>query len=518
MLSGAAKERDKLTDISKKSKRLGYQQEADSLYVIDHLLSHATTMSQPFMRIDPVSKSLISLIASNVSFFGGYLQVTDSNRIDSKEPNKLYGRLADIFKYVLKPCFNNVKNLDGYVWTGSTSEGFAITDHSKQGVRYLNDEMDLMIPVAMVAESTKTDDSSACGDSTGVSERGRLEESSTAEIPVEDIGRIVSQLEEVGMAPPSDDPPLEWVPTSPPGYVRVRIRGDRKHNFSEEFINEACCIIPFGGHDEIYLSRLKLLKIQEAHVLSRIPAVQSDIDKNFKTFGGFHGCVELVQQGPVQTLSVHYNARSLGSSATTAEFEQTADGALALTCTQWPSMAKDWATRDRKWPTSDVVRAVVEAGCHVVPKSYPGEGGDEYLQWRLSFSLAERTLAHCFSENQRKFYLVIKKIWRMHLKEPSVLSSYHMKTTMFWTSEKIAPHQWRKDMLGDHFISCMDTLIGFLEQGDIPNFFLPENNMVSHLPANDIDAILGKVRHIRKNPLEYTKDVSTPSSTFQMIH
>ncbi|XP_070569355.1 uncharacterized protein [Ptychodera flava] len=183
MLSGAAKERDKLTDISKKSKRLGYQQEADSLYVIDHLLSHATTMSQPFMRIDPVSKSLISLIASNVSFFGGYLQVTDSNRIDSKEPNKLYGRLADIFKYVLKPCFNNVKKLDGYVWTGSTSEGFAITDHSKQGVRYLNDEMDLMIPVAMVAESTKTDDDSACEDSIGVRERERLEESSTAEIP-----------------------------------------------------------------------------------------------------------------------------------------------------------------------------------------------------------------------------------------------------------------------------------------------------------------------------------------------
>ncbi|XP_070553366.1 uncharacterized protein [Ptychodera flava] len=281
MLSLVAKERDRFTEISKKSKRLGYHQEAELICVINLLRSHATRMSQPAMRIDPVSKDYISMIATNVSLFGAYQLATDSNRINPKEPNKLRGRLADIFKYVLKPCFNNVKNLDGYVWTGSTSEGFAITDHSKQEVRYLNDEMDVMIPVAMVAESTKTDDSSACEDSsTGVDERGHSEENSAhgdsaSKILVDSldgIGKIVSQLEEVGMVPPFDDPPLEWVPTSPPGYVRVRIRGDRKHNFSEEFINEACCIIPVGGHDEIYLSRLKLLKIQEGTCLIPHPS------------------------------------------------------------------------------------------------------------------------------------------------------------------------------------------------------------------------------------------------------
>ncbi|XP_070554037.1 uncharacterized protein [Ptychodera flava] len=58
MLSLVAKERDRFTEISKKSKRLGYHQEAELICVINLLRSHATSMSQPAMRIDPVSKDI----------------------------------------------------------------------------------------------------------------------------------------------------------------------------------------------------------------------------------------------------------------------------------------------------------------------------------------------------------------------------------------------------------------------------------------------------------------------------
>ncbi|XP_070560246.1 nucleotidyltransferase MB21D2-like [Ptychodera flava] len=310
-------------------------------------------------------------------------------KCEPKTPNKLTGRLAEIFKYILKPCFNNLKSVDGYVWTGSTSEGFAITDHSARTTRGFIDEMDLMIPVAM------------------------------------------------------------------PGYVYIHVRRDKTDAFTKEFLTKLCTTISSDtGEEDHFLSRSKLLKIQGDYVRTRLPAVQSKIDKTSREYGRIGGRVQLLQQGPVQTISVFYEATS-EDGKTTAEFEQTVDCALALVCKEWPSIAKKWETRDRKWPASDVINAIIVAGCHVVPKSYPGEGGDECLQWRLSFSLAERTLAHTFTEKQRMFYLVVKKIWRMYLKEPKVLSSYHMKTTMFWVSEQTPAEKWTQFYLETDFLNFL---------------------------------------------------------------
>ncbi|XP_070557767.1 uncharacterized protein [Ptychodera flava] len=507
----------------------GRASEADLLMQMREAIGFASLLSNPMMRIDPISKEAVVAIQNYVSMHGLTLSAFETSNVVPKEPNKLTGRLADVFTFVLKPCFDNLNRVDGYVWTGSTSEGFAITDHSARSERYLNDEMDLMIPVAMVTEALHgtldekvTDDVSkvvaGLSGNDGDGGRGDLEHQNTCS------ELLVSELERVGLSEGTkDDPPLQWVKTSLPGYVHIQIRKTKEQNFTEKFINGLCITITPDGDTEnkiYYLSRSKLLKVQEDYVRSRIPAVQVEIDTNYEQHGGFRGRVELLQQGPVQTLSVFYTTKSLqaGLSSTTAEFEQTVDGALALVCKEWPSISMKWETRDRKWPTDDVVRTIMEAGCHIVPKSYPGEGGDDCLQWRLSFSLAERTLAHTFTEKQRMFYLVVKKLWRTFLKEPKVLSSYHMKTTMFWVSERTPTDQWEESNLGDRYMDYFDRLIRFLEQGNVPNFFLPENNMLSHISKSEIEESLKKVRDVRRKPLFYMKDLCVPTSMFNVRH
>ncbi|XP_070561267.1 uncharacterized protein [Ptychodera flava] len=477
-------------------------------------------LSMSALRIDPISKDVVNAIRECVHGHGLLLDTDETGKVIPKEPYKLTGRLADIYEYVLKPCFDNLKNVDGYVWTGSTSERFAITDRSVGTQRYLNDEMDLMIPVAIVTEASDdnagtkaangnkfTEKTASCRSGNVYGDRSYLER--------QGLESLVSELERVGHVEhlPESNQPLEWVKTTLPGYVHIRVRQDKTQAFTEEFLNELCIAIPSDMDAEqtyYYLSRSKLMKVQEQYVSKRMPAVQAEIDKNYEKHGGFRGRVELIQQGPVQTLSVFYTATSRegGPNETTVEFEQTVDGALALICKDWPSIAMNWMTRDRKWPTSDVVRAIMEAGCHIVPKSYPGDGGDDCLQWRLSFSLAERTLAHTFTDKQRIFYLVVKKIWRDHLKEPKVLSSYHMKTTMFWVSERTATDQWKESNLGDRYMDYFDQMIRFLEQGNVPNFFLPENNMLSHISKSEIEEALKKVREVRRKPLFYMKDLS----------
>ncbi|XP_070561319.1 uncharacterized protein [Ptychodera flava] len=507
--------------------------EADTLTLLSNFAYYALTLNQSIMRIDPISKTVIKDLNGLIRCNGQVLLIWERENVNTKEPNKLTGRLAEIFKYILKPCFNNLKSVDGYVWTGSTSEGFAITDHSAGTTRYFIDEMDLMIPVAMVTEAADSDLRAIVTD--GVEITNQYASCSSVDIDVSGawsflpwsrkrgLESLVSKLERIGFPEKQKgNPHLEWVNASQPGYVYIHLRRDKTEVFTKEFVNRLCTTFSSDtGQEDHFLSRSKLLKIQGDYVRSRLPAVQSKIDKTSRKYAGIDrtagtgGRVELLQQGPVQTISVFYEATS-EDGKTMAEFEQTVDCALALVCKEWPSIAKKWETRDRKWPASDVINAIIVAGCHVVPKSYPGEGGDECLQWRLSFSLAERTLAHTFTEKQRMFYLVVKKIWRMYLKEPKVLSSYHMKTTMFWVSEQTPAEKWTEFHLADRFLDFFDQLGSFLEQGNVPNFFLPENNMVSHIPESEIREVLLKVRDVRKRPDVYMQDISLQDNSFHV--
>ncbi|XP_077998231.1 uncharacterized protein LOC144451302 [Glandiceps talaboti] len=549
---------DKTLEVEKQSRK-GYLNEADILFMINQQLSFATLMSQ--IRMDPVSKTSIDIINSSVNVMGLGLKMNERRNVTPVSPSVMPDRLADIMKYVLKPCFNNLTCTDNCIWTGSTSEGFAITDHSGDGQTYLNDEMDVMIPLASVMEADQSkpdgtcpgfkkpcpeqnsldevadDDSKASSNGPGSAEGFSEQRASSLtqtnkpmfgsalsghdDMQIKSLALLVNELKDIcsedKLIPPSRR--LEWVQTSQTGYVRVRICHEMIDFVSDDFIQNLCDVMAENGEQRFYLSRSKLLKIQENYVRSRIPVVQDDIDRHCEKHGGFHGRVKLVQQGPVETLSIVYQVTSMEgtASATTAEYEQTADGALVLTCHLWPSIAQPWITRERKWPSKDLVQSIVRSGCHVVPKSYPGEGGDDNLQWRLSFSLAERTLAHSFTEHQRIFYLVMKKIWRTYLKEPKVLSSYHMKTTMFWVSEKTGKEGWEQNQYGYRYIDYFNQLIKFLANGDVPNFFTPENNMISHIPQIDIIKILEKVRDVRQKPLVYLTDLVVPVNTFSII-
>ncbi|XP_006812022.1 uncharacterized protein LOC100370446 [Saccoglossus kowalevskii] len=504
---GMQKELDTFAEIERHSKK-GYLNEAEMIRVIHSQIGFSDLLANPLFRIDPVSKERVKGINEYLVMQGYMVKMYEISNVIPNNPNKLPKRLADIYNYVLKPCFNNIQNLDSFIWTGSTSEGFAMTDHSVKEDRYMNDEMDVMIPIGEAQE--------------GIQLHPEDDSMTNTDLDLEASGRelFISELERVGHESPSYGAPFKWVPTSFPGYVRVEANDESKIDFSEGFIHNICSVVRKVERDVIYLSRAKLLKVQEDYIRQRIPVVQDNIDEEYKTRGGFRGRLELLQQGPVQTLSVYYTAASLegGVSAKSVEFEHTVDAALVLRCSAWPSLAISWVTRARQWPTKDLVLHIQRDGCHVVPKSYPGEGGDDNLQWRLSFSLAERTLAHSFTEWQRTFYLVMKKIWRRYLKEPKVLSSYHMKTTMFWVSEGLSSGQWSKNDLADRFMEFWDRMIFFLEQGIIPNFFLPENNMISHISQEDIDVVLQKVKHVRQQPSKHFRDLAVPTSTFNVIN
>lgn len=179
----------------------------------------------------------------------------------------------------------------------------------------------------------------------------------------------------------------------------------------------------------------------------------------------------------------------------------------AVKCGTWPSAAWEFMVRERPsgWPPKNVVQEIVAAGCHVIPKStkpHPEtrmkqvfhciSNTAHYIDWRLSFSMAEKSLISTWNMAQVKCYMLLKifdiiatrvlfreKESKGNLPdEPFCLNTYLLKTTFFWVCEEIPLEEWSDDNLGACFLKVVEKLIMFLEKATIPNYFVPSSNLI----------------------------------------
>ncbi|XP_070560505.1 uncharacterized protein [Ptychodera flava] len=458
---------ENLAQIVKRAQK-GYMVERDLLYMIQMTVECVMLIVKGGCERDPISKTPYQFVGLTLKIQGALLNAYHRN-VAPEDPNTLTGRLSNIFECVVKRCFGNIRNLDGYIWTGSTSEGFALTDYSEGSEIRLDDEMDIMVPIATIAEGSRggqmfdeiqdilvqtnspqvegganigltlnfeesqqfhdnscqkskdeqismiTENSSStdspdegkvqtprketatpntqrsevcdvtgeegektpeCSVKSAVAvstAKGDVNEETCLTRPIDTnmsnqqsgsenndnslvkafetaaqlsptdeplrnpkprdkagsdlyfgasapenvdreakpkgLERYISELEEVGTRQPRKHPAFIWVKASHPGYVKVQIPANRKKLFSDGLIRHLCTVENEDGEEVIYLSRTKLLKIQEAFVRSEIPSVQYCIDVLPPVWGENRGTLEVVQQGPVQTLCLHHHLK-----------------------------------------------------------------------------------------------------------------------------------------------------------------------------------------------------------------
>ncbi|XP_023933535.1 uncharacterized protein LOC112042725 [Lingula anatina] len=168
---------------------------------------------------------------------------------------------------------------------------------------------------------------------------------------------------------------------------------------------------------------------------------------------------------------------------------------------EFPHEAHEWLSRKRSsgWPSTEQVRTVKEFGCHLVPVANPGDR-DSPTEWRISFVLGERHLALSLNQGQRRVYRIIKLIHKQRLGDLGVLSTYHLKTTLFWLCERIPQERWTEQEMGQRFYDFLDLLIDFLSKKCIPNYFIRENNMIDYMIEQLVNENVEILCEIRKNP------------------
>ncbi|XP_062592428.1 uncharacterized protein LOC134253853 [Saccostrea cucullata] len=227
----------------------------------------------------------------------------------------------------------------------------------------------------------------------------------------------------------------------PPGFSKLILIGQAK----DEILGNSCIII----NNEVYISSclFREYTLRSLHNISFTPSLRN------------------VSHGPCFTYVI-------------AQHKEI-DNVLCLRSHHWPTDALPWMQRchQQGWPVENVLSEILRGGFHVVPIGSTPENEEE---WRISFSRAEQKLVYSMDHCQFLCY----GLFKIFLKEvinsqcnTQVLSSYYIKTVVFWVIQTKRSLAWTPENLLACFWECFKLLIYFVHNGECPNFFIPQNNM-----------------------------------------
>ncbi|XP_033755686.1 uncharacterized protein LOC117338442 [Pecten maximus] len=180
---------------------------------------------------------------------------------------------------------------------------------------------------------------------------------------------------------------------------------------------------------------------------------------------------EMTTNGPATTFNMN-------------EFHDS-DCVSCFKCESWPPVANEWLNRPRHygWPDKASIYDISQNGCHLVPVGDKASG-DAFLQWRISFATAERKLVHSLSHEQFLTYGLLKFFLKQiseRLKDiigdADILSSYIMKTVVFFAVENTPLLFWKEENTFLCFMLCLKILIAWINAGYCPHYVIIGNNM-----------------------------------------
>lgn len=161
---------------------------------------------------------------------------------------------------------------------------------------------------------------------------------------------------------------------------------------------------------------------------------------------------------------------------------------------EWPENARNWISRPRRghWPENEIIENLKTTPVYLAPV---GQKNSPYvhLQWRPSFNIAEKVLVRHFNLTQIHCYALLKIYLKDHIKEvaPDVLSSYCMKTTVFWISEKVGKDFMVPENLLIIFVECLKAIKTWLSQRKLPHYFIESRNALgSNLEGDEISKVI----------------------------
>ena len=156
-----------------------------------------------------------------------------------------------------------------------------------------------------------------------------------------------------------------------------------------------------------------------------------------------------------------------------------------IRCSFWPIEASEWRDRPRHfgWPKQHDLLYITDFGFHLVAVGHP-HSDTSGTEWRISFSIAERTLVWSFNHVQIQCYALMKIILKQFIKvrcspQNQVLCSYFIKTFLFWKYETTDVDFWREDNLRECINYLLVEFSKCIRDGVLRHYFIHRFNLLS---------------------------------------
>ena len=157
------------------------------------------------------------------------------------------------------------------------------------------------------------------------------------------------------------------------------------------------------------------------------------------------------------------------------------DWVMTLESSNLPECTDAWFSRERNfsWPSRNTLEQCKTMGCLLVPVGHP-LSDERHLQWGLSRTKQERKLVTEVNSTQLKCHVLLKLIKKdiiYKIVKQDSLTSYHLKTCMFYMIENTSTCFWVPENLTRCVESCLQLIKMWVEKDVWPNFFIPEENI-----------------------------------------
>ncbi|OWF48611.1 uncharacterized protein LOC110452846 [Mizuhopecten yessoensis] len=185
---------------------------------------------------------------------------------------------------------------------------------------------------------------------------------------------------------------------------------------------------------------------------------------------------------------------SHGPALTSDELQQ--DWVIAVKCVNPGRLLQNYTERTRTWPDRATVERLTKVQYAVVSASHP-TCNETSLEFRISFASAEKLLIRSLSDVQFAVYAFLKYIKRRIEEDicssDDVLRTYYVKMALLWCCERMEPAVWT----AKNFLHCTSVCLKFLQQcfhsKNLPQLFMPENNLIDHLVPDECDRIAADI-------------------------
>ncbi|XP_071949583.1 uncharacterized protein [Antedon mediterranea] len=208
----------------------------------------------------------------------------------------------------------------------------------------------------------------------------------------------------------------------------------------------------------------------------------------------------LMTTQPSNSSECEINGPSVTQKHTVGSATKMRDKVFCFSCDSWPSSTADYFTRQKRsnWPSQDLLNEISRLDCHVVAVGRHNSDTKD-IEWRLSFSVAERKLIHEMPAPVFGCMFALKAIKKKYIlfdsQQRKPFCSYFIKTACLWMCEKIPS---KTDNIMDLTRKVIDWLIDCYKENNLPHYFIRQQNLIGHLSdvcRNKVIQKLATIKH-----------------------